>query len=438
MINDGNHYGYILWSSNLTDCVARLFSVVRLKVKKDNALASILFPDPERLAEHGADFSALSHIPVVLHATGAVFSEATDYLRDRALMIWRNGRKKSPSAGSVRQVAYNLSNFLDWCDEMDLDWRVIERGHDADPRSLVGYARMMADGRWADDGPISRPTIEARLAVAVDFLSYAAAAPRRWRGAFDDAPILGYGRVAASDKRHAIPSKREVAVWFDRLRAEVCPAQYLMTQLIFEGGLRREEAVAVRVGQIPSLDAFSPGPYQHVGISYGTKGGRDPADPERKGKPRTIRLRTDFVERLYLHIQNPKERPAAVAAFRRRRHGEKVPDHLFLNPETGLPYSIAHPNKLFKRALPAPTEPWTPHMGRHFYACWTLLELLQEEARLAGLRRGDLLPSALKSFGHSSLLRLKQYLGHVSEETTDIYLAWASEHLRINLIEEAR
>ncbi|WP_417729587.1 hypothetical protein [Roseovarius sp.] len=401
-------------------------------------MASILFPDPDRLAEHSPEFSVLSHIPIVLHPTGAVFTEATDYLRDRALMIWRNGRRKSPSAGSVRQFAYNLSNFLDWCDEMDLDWRGIDRGHDAEPRSLVGYARMMADGRWSDDGPISRATIEARLSVALDYLSYAAAAPRRWRGSFDDAPILGYGQVASADRRCAIPSKADVATWLDRLRVETYPAQHLMTQAIFETGLRREEAVAIRSSQIPPPEAFYPGPYQHIEISYGTKGGRDPADSDRKGKPRTIRVRTDFLERLYLHARNPKERPAALAVFRERHPGEKAPDHLFLNPETGSPYSIAQPNKLFKRAAPAPMSPWTPHMGRHFWACWTLLELLQEEAHLAGLRRGDLLPSTLKEFGHSSLLRLKQYLGHVSEETTDIYLAWASEHLRINLMEDSR
>ena len=399
-------------------------------------MAAVLFPDKDRLVEHGSEFSVLSHIPIVLHPTGAVFTEATDYLRDRALMLWRAGRKKSPSAGSVRQTAYNLTNFLDWCGEMDLDWRGIERGHDASPKSLVGYARMMADGRWSDAGPIARNTIEARLAIALDFLSYSAAAQRKWRAPFDAAPILGYGRVSSSDRRYAVPTRVEVAAWLDRLRGETHPSQWLMTQMIFEAGLRREEAVALRAHQIPEPSAFSDGAYQHIEIIYGTKGGRDPSDPDRKGKARTVRVRTEFLERLHLHARNPRERPASVATFRIAHPEGRVPDHLFLNPDTGLPYSLAQPNKLFQRAAPLPTTPWTPHMGRHFYACWTLLELLQEESHLATLRRGDLLPSTLKEFGHSSLLRLKQYLGHASEETTDIYLAWASEHLRINLVEE--
>ena len=400
-------------------------------------MASLVFPDRDRLVEHGSELLSLAHIPIVLHPSGAVFTEATDYLRDRALMLWRNGRKKRPSAGTVRQTAYDMTTFLDWCDETGVDWRTIERGHDADPRSLVGYARMMADGRWSTKGPVQRATIETRLAIAIDFLSYAAAPPRSWRAPFDAAPILGYGQASPSDKRYDVPTKPAVAAWLERLRAETHPAQHLMVQTIFEAGLRREEALALRAHQIPHPDAFKPGPFQHIEVSYGTKGGREPSDPDRIGKRRMVRIRTAFVERLHLHKMNPRERGAALRVHAERHPTDSAPEHLFLNPETGLPYALSQPNKLFKRGGPAPTSPWTPHMGRHFYACWTLLEFLQEEARLAGLRRGDLIPSTLEALGHASLLRLRAYLGHESSDTTDIYLAWASEHLRINFAEVA-
>lgn len=394
-------------------------------------MPTLVFPDANKLRELGTEFATLAHVPIVVASSGQLLDEPSDYLRHRALMVWRGGRNIRPSANTVRVLGYDLTTFLDWCDAVDVSWKNIERGQDTIPQSLTGYARMMSDGRWSQTGKaLDRATIDRRLHTAWDFLAYAA--DRGWRAPIVGPTIAGYGKTMAHEKTYAIPAKTDVAAWLDRLRGTTKPAQWLMVQMIFEGGLRREEVVRLRASDIPTPDRFSSDDHQHLTIRFGTKGGRQPDDPTHEGRPRTIRLRTSFVERLHVHKMSIKERQGTLS-----RTGSKAPE-LFLNPQNGEAFSPAQLNKLFNRAAPAPTAPWTPHMGRHFYACWTLLEFLAQEAILSGMGKGALAPAALEAYGKPSLLRLQTYLGHASPDTTDIYLRWASEHLRVNGVEGVR
>lgn len=392
-------------------------------------MSTIVFPDADTLRAHGPQFAALAHIPIVMSGSGELLDEPSDYLRHRALMVWRGGRNIRPSANTIRVLGYDLTSFLDWCAAVETHWKNIERGQDTIPASLTGYARMMSDGRWSQSGEgLDRATIDRRLHTAWDFLAYAA--DRGWRTPITGPTIVGYGRAVAQERSYTIPSKTDVLAWLDRLRNETKPAQWLMAQLIFEGGLRREEVVCLRAKDIPTPAQFTADDHQHLTIRFGTKGGRAPDDPSRSGKPRTIRLRTSFVERLHIHKQSPRERHGTLS-----RTGSTAPE-LFLNPANGNAFSPAQLNKIFNRAKPAPAPQWTPHMGRHFYACWTLLEFLAQEASLSGMGKGALAPAALEAYGKPSLLRLQTYLGHSSSDTTDVYLRWASEHLRVNGLKE--
>lgn len=385
-------------------------------------MVSLVYPDMKTLLSYGGSFDGFASRPILIEEGGSLMEAATKYVDDRAELKWQVGKLKRPSAETIKKYSYALANFLEWCECHHLDWRTIERGDDVTIASVAGYARMMATGAWCRNPkePLKQETIEYRAAVAQDFLVFASA--KGFRRHYHSVPVVGHGAPKPFRDFSEMPDKIQVRSWLEALRRVTPASHWLMPQTIFETGLRRQEVVRLKESDVLSV-VRKPDRFQHLRVKHGTKG----------GKERPIRLRTAYLDRLVQYCLT--DRRSAIANFILRKPKEKVPDELFLNPRSGERWNEVQINRLFGLIEP-PCPIWSPHVGRHFYACWTLLEFLEEEANLARLDARELVTSTLESWGRPALIRLQRYLGHSHPDTTDLYLQWASEHLRVNRLAE--
>lgn len=90
---------------------------------------------------------------------------------------------------------------------------------------------------------------------------------------------------------------------------------------------------------------------------------------------------------------------------------------LFLGEDSGRPISAPTLYEAWTSGPTLPFKGWSPHGGRHYYACKTLMDRLQRQTI-----RG---PHTVTSTAEEIItLVLKPQLGHISTETTQIYLRW--------------
>ena len=119
-------------------------------------------------------------------------------------------------------------------------------------------------------------------------------------------------------------------------------------------------------------------------IRHGTKGGRTPNDPEKNGKERPIRVPVDFLMELHGYARG--HRMLCLKAYRElaKKMGSALPPpkQLFLSRHTGRPYSYGRFHALWTSTL-VPFKGFSPHLGRHTWAFYTLLEKIREQARLS-------------------------------------------------------
>lgn len=399
-------------------------------------MPSLVLPDPDRLREHGTP--RLVGVPVVLHDDGRFFPEVSAYLRERALFRWRAGEgrghsvRRPPSENTLVKVGEDLGHFFDWCVALKIDWRTVEWSSVSGSKSLEGYMRAMQSRRLVQRGVkkigLAASTIERRMFVAVDFLDFAGT--KGWRTPLPE--VLPVVKVASEPREVEIPQMAKIEAW----RAQV-PVTYadqrayqLLIGSILEMGLRREEAALLRDSDIPDPKDVKPGPWQILTIRYGTKGMRTPGDPEKKGKPRKVKVATEWLETLNIYRRTgaPWGRRAALARFREANPGKPAPKELFLKPRDGTPVSREYVRLLWNEVAERPHPGWSPHAGRHFYACRMLAALIERDRRRAKIQGHELLPH-LDALGRGALLELSEFLGHVDPKTTDVYLRWVREFL---------
>lgn len=122
---------------------------------------------------------------------------------------------------------------------------------------------------------------------------------------------------------------------------------------------------------------------------------------------------------------------AAGGTERRKRLLERE-DRLFLSEYDGRPITS---DTLYKAwtLMPVKFKPypeWSPHLGRHFWACTTLWEaFVEREAMLADgvVATSDWISA---SAGSDLLMLIMPQLGHLDESTTREYLVWLREMAR--------
>jgi integrase len=216
----------------------------------------------------------------------------------------------------------------------------------------------------------------------------------------------------------------ETANWLGALKTKHGITPHLMAKTAVGLGLRAEEVVLLREEQVPKLPSNPAIRSVRMEICYGTKGGRDPADPEKKGKARSIRVPVALLIDLRSYIS--AHRKLCLKRFRDKNPGSPAPKQLFLSKHTGAPLSYSRFYEFWKSTA-QPYENFSPHIGRHMWACYTLVEKIREEVELSTGVSGPLASLVAKLHGNLVETWISPQLGHVDQKTSDDYLQWVIE-----------
>ncbi len=400
-------------------------------------------PDEADLTK--ADLDRYGRVPFLLSNDMEYLDEANRFLRERATGAWRPHRgdvsayaaRSLLSDNTLDAYSRDLENFWTYVEAQRLSWRAMTYQD-----LLDSYDKDMGRGRWSEDGkPLSPSTINRRVDLAAQFLEWAA--DRGERSPFK-VPVDVRSKPSGNGRREPIevrvgrrrvdpghlrlPTAEEINRWLAEVRARRGATKALACRTILETGMRLEETVLLRVGQLPDPAAVEPGKPARMEIRYGTKGSREPGDAAKAGKPRTLRFAASFLRELsdYAALRRAK----AAVLFKAGHPGRPVPPQLFLSERTGEPITAAVLYKAWHACESLPYPGFSPHVGRHSFACVTLLRLLQEETALMArttdaVPRSTLLEHARNLVGNY----IRPVLGHVSEATTERYLGWVADHV---------
>ena len=358
-------------------------------------------PNKADLAQAG--LGRYERVPFLVSSDMEYLDEANRFLRERAVGAWRPRRgecsayatKSALADNTIDAYSRDLENFWSYVEATKLHWRSVTYLD-----LLDSYDKDMGRGRWSEDGePLSPSTINRRVDLAAQFLEWAA--ERGDREPFEvsleaTSKPFGHGRrgpVEVRVRRRRVdpghlrlPTAAEINRWLLEVRARRGVTKALACRTILETGMRIEETVLLRAGQLPNPDALEAGKPARMEILYGTKGGREPGDAAKAGKPRTLRFAVSFLRELsdYAALRRAK----AAALFIAGHPGCPVPPQLFLSERTGEAITAAALYKAWHACESLPYPGFSPHIGRHSFACLTLLRLLQEEMALTARTLG--------------------------------------------------
>lgn len=373
----------------------------------------------------------VGHIPGIWTCDWKPIVEALDFLISKATGEFTAGGHLSPyalpqplSENSMLAVGYDLTDFFDWVEKRSFDWK-----NDGSRFLLHAYRMDLKSGHWSKrvTGPLSEATIKRRVQTATQFLSHSGAKVGTWseqlsRPVPNTLPSLKRGRqnVRQHPRRLRLPTLTEIAAWLGEMKSLHGTTPYLMCKSIFALGLRSSEVIGLRVAQIPPVPTNN---QNSIGLDvcYGTKGLRTPGDPQRRGKERTIRISVSYLKELHTYISIDRKR--ALQTFRTKSPGAAAPKELFLSKHTGRPLTYSRFYELWRSPSP-PFRHFSPHLGRHTWACYTLLEKIRNEVDFLQESRNVFAP-AIGSLGSSLIdIWITPQLGHVSSATTNLYLNW--------------
>lgn len=414
-----------------------------------------------------AGFSALSHIPFVLGEAWLYHDAASWYLRDRAMLTYvpaidsgaAQASGRYPTRKSLENFARALTNFLEWCEARQFDWRTIEY-----TQHLVnGYQAEMERGSWSVSGKkLSARTINGRVGEACHFLDWAGQrglrepfkvitviktvsqpTHRNSRGHEAIQKTVRAGRVRPDPVHLRLPTDAEVDAWHRSVRIKSGYTKALMCELILKTAIRREEACQWRVDTLPldRSDWLIRGDSVTVTIEYGTKGtktreGDDSVEDDERGPARSIVMPLSLAEKLahYREFLRPANRAKFVRGApndAERRARRRAPNNLlFLSDTTGRPVRASRLYDAWTSASRLPFVGWSPHGGRHFWACKTLIAAIERHRRDAGgnVPAASLSPTWIHGCASDALLlEIKPQLGHVDPSTTELYITWVTK-----------
>lgn len=414
----------------------------------------LLFPDPAPIIDAG--YSSLAHCPFLIDASGSYPDAANRYLRERALAEWkpkyRINRQDEDAFGlrfltkkSCEALGKRLVAFFQWCERTGKDWREVDYTNDL----VFGWQKAMLDGSGTASGArLSVKTINPRISEASYFLTWAYERGLRppFKAVITDAAVpkpgsgrtthlsrrVGTARVGALPEppsRLVIASPQEVGRWISQIKACRGVVKALCCELIISTGVRISECIQWRVWTLPPhADWELVDGKVLVRVRHGNKGRKlAPASTE-SARPREVLVPLDLAERIdhYRAFQRPNQlrrwvRSGRTAEERAARARTAAPDQLWLGPKSNRPFS----NSQFYqdwRSVPACPVGWHPHAGREFFAVETLVE---HTRTMLALHRLESIPSAdwlHGLLGGQVRLILQPLMGHVSEDTTNLYL----------------
>jgi integrase len=414
----------------------------------------IFWPDSQDLTTRG--FGRVAHVPCFFDSEWKYQREPSTYLIERALLDWtptgkgKKGTQRKPARVSLQTYAESLSNFLEWAERRGVDWRSAEYTRHV----LEGYQRDMAQGSWSTKGTgLSASTINARVQEACNFMSWAALRGLRTdffvptttqqiptqsavnsHGHRAEEVEVRVGRARPDPKTLRLPTVEETKKWMAAVLTKRGKTKALMIELILKTGIRREEAAAWRTDTLPeNKESWHViGDQVEATIRFGTKGedlGDDNGD--KKGPARTIWMPLELAEKL--HEYRRGARLAARAKWARlapnkdeqRKRAKQVSPHLFISDSTGERITAKTLYEAWTGVGHLPFPGWSPHPGRHYWACMTLLRLAKKRADALAAKVEKLPTDWLTSNTLSDIQQvITPQLGHIDKKTTDIYIQW--------------
>lgn len=411
-------------------------------------LAYLIKSDPDECERLG--IAALSHIPGVWSAGFEPISDAIDYLIAKGTGKWSGGGErssyaafKSLSTASMTAYGNDVVTFFDWCESQSIDW------HTAETIDLVVAYKSSLDERGnlrPKRRRLAASTINRRVGTALDFLAFCRA---RYGGGStssrleiassvrcrkshskmrsSDATIVKSTKSKVHPKALRLPTISELNCWLSALREKHGISPYLISKTIVGVGLRAEEALLLRADQLPPIPAAG-STTARMEITFGTKGGRDPQDPDRRGKPRYVRVPITLLKELHGYATG--HRKLCLHRYHKDKRADDVPKELFLSRYTGMRYSYSRFYELWTSPR-LPFDHFSPHIGRHTWACYTLLEKIKNEIELSVGVDGPL--ASIATNLHQNLIEtwVSTQLGHVDDRTSLMYLNWVMEELDI-------
>lgn len=421
---------------------------------------SVSYSEPDgRFAKR---YPALSHLPFILDGRPGYHRLGNLYLTDRGLGLWHPGQRMSgriPTAQTMLNYAQWLANFLEWSDVRGVGLETCDYAVHVAGR----YQSEMLRGTWSREVTGCAPgTVNPRVQQACDFLTWMV--EKGFRESFQipytvvkiktgsatsstghqtrDVKVReGKARVSQGTLR--MPSDDEVRRWLGHIYDKNAEAVGLMCKTVLLTAMRREEIVCLRKDTLPEnpekwhiANPLAPIPDQQVRISirFGTKGqdfGSDHGDkigPERSILiPLTLAKEWDEYRRR-LRNQSFKKWVTGVTGSSARLKRAQDCVHLFLNEDTGERFNG---RQLYDAwvGVPPPVDEWSPHSGRHWWACSMLWRELKKHENLLVLS-GETATAILESTALSIIkLQIQPQLGHAQDSTTMKYLRWVMDML---------
>lgn len=405
---------------------------------------------PEKKSVMAAGFGKIAHVPCIYDGNWNYSKEPSWFLRDRALGQWPKGSGRKQTRTSLLNYARRLCDFLEWCDIRGKDWKALSYSDVVDDDH--GYQNEMLSGRWSvRREPLAPSTVNLRVDQACMFLQWANAHSLRdefyvptktvhlkkasAKSGFGPKPVkteVRQGKVRANPKSLSLPTDAQVQRWLSAVYINSEFTKGLMSETIIHTAIRREEAVQWRIDTLPldKSDWKTRGGKVLVEVAYGAKGPKHMTEDGECGPSRTIKIPLQLAEKLheYRTVRRPVLRAMYVRNAKteqeRRLRMRNKPTRLFLSDFTGEPVSSYSLYTAWKNVSCLPFDEWSPHLGRHYWACKTLVNDVANTYER--LRRGEPPPAnwATGQAADCIMLQLKPQLGHISPETTQLYLEW--------------
>ncbi len=425
----------------------------------------LAWPDVDRLTAEG--FGKVAHIPAVFDDKWSYQPDPSLYLRERALCSYRPRNAKMSitelTDRSIQGFGESLCNFLEWCELHSKDWRTLDYADGI----LKGYQNALLAGTFSvGQRGLAPSTVNLRAEEACNFLLWAY--QRNLRGEFSvltktvprnvPNPELSHGHrqilveVRAGAVRQkpgalTMPTKPLLNSWLESMRIEKGLTKSLMAELIIRSGIRREEAVQWRVHTLPQPQEWKiVGGEVQVMLEYGTKGSkRINNHGDKVGPQRIIMLPLEMAQKLHEYRETKRLKffsiyvRGANTLEERKARQNNMPEQLFLSDYTGRPVSYQTFYDAWTEASRQPYKGWSPHLGRHYWAC---NELLQEAQRhfnfLEKYDKSDIPLDWIRGNVCDIItLRIQPQLGHIDKKTTELYMNWAVQQYRTGAIEDA-
>jgi integrase len=431
----------------------------RLSQPMSNANFYVFRADETLLKKKG--FGSIAHVPVIFDGAWRYQAEVSRYLRERATPTLADVEcgairtNRRPTRASLNTFAAQLANFLEWCAARGKDWKNVDYDLDV----VAGYEQEMATGSFTADGrPLENSTINQRVDTACSLLVWAA--KKGLRKPFDVPAVTRsylqfdatstHARVVQSTtrinkrrlkpKNLRIPTDDEIGKWLNAVRIRYGRTKALMVELVLHTGVRRQEVVDWRIDTLPedrSKWRVSPiaATKVIVTIEHGTKGPKTLAGDAEVGPPRNIVVPLNLANRLwhYIEFERPKLLKTYIKAGKTKSEQDErrrnPPRQLFLSDFTGVPVSAQKFYEAWTSAPALPFTGWSPHLGRHYWACKTLLGELDRMRKQTKEVLKSSLPVTWITGSATDIIELtiQPQLGHVDKKTTQMYLTWVRD-----------